>query len=165
MGEDFMPIKNSTQKNPDLFVMNEDTVNIAVTKYLTSKGFICDKPLTGRQTGVDVKARKGDFTILVESKGSQKNHAEEDEVFNHGQIVNHLARQIHTLMKYANEYDNEKTLFVLANPDIERIRKEYLRVNKMIEKMGFVCMWVQEEKSVVVEVPEKVKGMLYKFEF
>lgn len=48
-GEDSMPIKNSSQKNPDSFVMNEDTVNIAVAEYLTSKGFMCDKPLKGRQ--------------------------------------------------------------------------------------------------------------------
>lgn len=63
-------------------------------------------------------------------------------------------------MKYANEFDNDKTLFVLANPDIVRIRKEYIRVNKMIEKMGFACMWVQEDKSVVVEAPEKINGIL-----
>ncbi|MCA1063722.1 hypothetical protein QTG56_11150 [Rossellomorea sp. AcN35-11] len=66
-----MPIKNSSQKNPDSFVMNEDTVNIAVAEYLASKGFKCDKPLKGRQIGVDVKAWKGEYTILVESKGSQ----------------------------------------------------------------------------------------------
>lgn len=155
-----MPIKNSTQKNPDSFVMNEDTVNMAVAEYLTSKGFICDKPLKGRQIGVDVKACKKGWTILVESKGSQKNGAEEDEVFDHGQIVNHLARQIHTLIKYANEYDHDKTLFVLANPDIVRIRKEYLRVNKMIEMMGFACMWVQEDNSIVVEADDNVLGLL-----
>jgi|SRR5690625_742324 len=155
-----MPISNSRLKNPDPFIMNEDTVNVAIANYLTSKGFDCEPPLTGRQQGVDVKATKDDIQIYVESKGSQKNGATGDEVFTHGQIVNHLARQLHTLMKYATQYGKENNIYVLANPDIQRIRSEYLRVGSMVEKLQFVCMWVQQDQSVIVECPLVLKDLL-----
>ena len=155
-----MPISNSILRNPDPFIMNEDTVNIAIADFLKSKGFDCEVPLTGRQQGIDVKASKGNIEIFVESKGSQKNGATNDEVFNHGQIVNHLARQIHTLMKYATQYGEENNIFVLANPDIQRIKSEYHRVDKMVEKMRFVCMWVQQDHSVVVGSPEDLRDLL-----
>jgi hypothetical protein len=155
-----MPISNSTLRNPDPFIMNEDTVNVAIADFLKSKGFECEVPLTGRQRGIDVKARKDSIEIFVESKGSQKNGATNDEVFTHGQIVNHIARQIHTLMKYANQYGGENNIYVLANPDIQRIKSEYCRIDKMVEKMQFVCMWVQPDQSVVVESPESLRDLL-----
>lgn len=89
----------------------------------------------------------------MESKGSQKNGAETDEVFDHAQIVTHLAKQIYTLMKYATVH-GPAHLYALANPDIERIRNEYARVSQMVEKLGFVCIWVQEDRMVKVEWPE-----------
>ncbi len=148
-------------RNPDSFVMNEDTVNIAVADFLEFNGFICDPPLSGRQPGIDVKARKNGVSVFVESKGSQKNGAiSDDEVFNHGQIVNHLARQIHTLMKYASQYGESSNLFVLANPDIQRIRNEFERVKPMVDKMQFVCFWVQKDKSVLVEGPKSNEDLL-----
>lgn len=36
-----MPQKNSLMRNPDRFVMDEDTVNVAVAEYLVSRGFQC----------------------------------------------------------------------------------------------------------------------------
>ncbi len=155
-----MPVSNSKLRKPDTFIMNEDTVNIAIAEFLKAKGFDCDIPLTGRQHGVDVKARKGNIQVFVESKGSQKNGISNDEVFSHGQIVNHLARQVHTLMKYATQYDGVDNIYVLANPDIQRIRDEYHRIEKMVEKMQFICMWVQQDSNVVVESPVRLNEML-----
>ncbi|WP_376837175.1 hypothetical protein [Bhargavaea ullalensis] len=146
-------------RNPDRFLMDEDTVNVAVAEYLISRRFQCEAPLVGRQHGVDVKARKGSLEVFVESKGSRKNGAEADIVFDHAQIVTHLAKQIHTLMKYATEH-GPRQIYVLANPDIDRIRNEYEKVAQMVEKLGFVCMWVQEDRSIKVEGPEEMRGVL-----
>ena len=159
-----MPISNSTLRNPDPFIMNEDTVNVAIADFLKSKGFDCEVPLTGRQQGIDVKASKGNIEIFVDSKGSQKNEATNDEVFTHGRIVNHIARQIHTLMKYTTQYGGENNIYVLANPDIQRIKSEYHRVDKMVKKMQFVCMWVQQGQSVVVESPEGLSDLIIDLE-
>lgn len=155
-----MPISNRNLRNPDPFIMNEDTVNVAIANFLKSKGFDCEVPLTGRQQGVDVKARKGNIEIFVESKGSQKNGVTNDEVFKHGQIVNHMARQIHTLMKYSTQYGEKNNIYVLANPDLQRIKNEYYRVDKMIKKMQFVCMWVRPDHKVVVDSPEELRTLL-----
>ncbi|WP_040226842.1 hypothetical protein [Bhargavaea cecembensis] len=154
-----MPKINSKMRVPDPFVMNEDTVNIVVADFLIGRGFECETPLSGRQPGIDVKARKDSLEVFVESKGSQKNGASADEVFDGAQIVNHLARQIHTLMKYATKH-GDGHLYVLANPDIERIRNEYAKVKKTVEKLRFVCMWVQEDRTVQVEGPEEMEGLL-----
>lgn len=155
-----MPISNNKLRNPDSFIMNEDTVNIAVFNYLTSKGALCEKPLVGKQQGVDVKGKIFGYSIFVESKGSQPNGLVDDTVFTHSQIVSHLARQIHTLMKYADTEDVDKTLFILANPDIQRIRDEVDRVRKSINKLQFICFWIQEDKSVLIECDDKQKVIL-----
>ena len=97
---------------------------------------------------------------MLNLKDPKKNGANNDEVFTHGQIVNHLARQIHTLMKYATQYGEDNNIYVLANPDIQRIKSEYHRVDKMVEKMQFVCMWVQQDQSVVVESPKGLRDLL-----
>ena len=155
-----MPISNNSLRNPDSFIMNEDTVNVSVFNYLTSRGAICEKALVGRERGVDVKAKIMDFSILVESKGSQRNYLENDMVFDHGQIVNHFARQMHTLMKYANDNDDDKTLYVLANPDIVRIRNEVDKVKNSIDKLQFICFWVQEDQNILIECNENLKTIL-----
>lgn len=157
-----MPIRISKLKTPDPFIMNEDTVNIAIASFLKSRGFDCEVPLTGRQKGVDVKASKGDVQIFVESKGSQKNGANDDIVFDHAQIVNHLARQIHTLMRYATINEGVNDIYILANPDIQRIRNESYKVSKMVNKMQFVRMWVQQDRNVLVEYPEILEDKLKK---
>ncbi|QGM30150.1 hypothetical protein GI482_07070 [Bacillus sp. N3536] len=157
-----MPKSNNTLRTPDPFIMNEDTVNIAIANFLITKGFVTDNPLKGKQRGIDVKAKKDCVEIFVESKGSQKNGLTTDEVFDHGQIVNHIARQLHTLMKYASEHGTENKIYVLANPDLLRIRSEYEKVEKMIRKMEFVAMWVKKDLSIKVEGPDNLIDYLNK---
>jgi len=146
-----MPVSNSSLRNPDSFIMNEDTVNISVCSFLKNKGVECDSPLVGKQRGVDVKGIISGYTILVESKGSQSNGLVDDTVFKHGQIVNHLARQLHTLMRYAETTDPNETLLILANPDIPRIRSEVDRVRTSINRLGLICFWVQENGNILIE--------------
>ncbi len=157
-----MPVSNSSLRNPDSFIMNEDTVNVSVFNYLISKGVVCEKPLVGRQQGVDVKGTISGHSIFVESKGSQANGLTDDTVFKHGQIVNHLARQIHILMKYADLENPDKTLLILANPDILRIRSEVDRVRKSINRLNFICFWVQEDRSILIECGREQEEVLRK---
>lgn len=65
-------------------------------------------------------------------------------------------------MKYASEHGTDKKIYVLAKPDLLRIRSEYERVEKMIEKLGFVAMWVQKDHSIKVEASDDLKDYLYK---
>lgn len=155
-----MPVNNKNLRKPDAFLMNEDTVNQAVASFLISKGFDCETPLTGRQHGVDIKAEKNNVSIYVESKGSRKNSAADDEVFDQGQLVNHMARQIYTLMKYESANSEWNNIYILANPDIERIRIEYNKVKKTVQKLKFICMWVQSDNTVIVENPESMNSIL-----
>ena len=143
----------------DAFVMNEDTVNIAVWNYLNSIGCTCDKPLKGRERGVDVKGEINGWKIYVESKGSHANHADNDTVFRQGQIKDHTYNQIGKLMEYQTE-NVENRLFVMANPDIFRIKKRVNCVIKSINQLGFIQFWIQEDMTVKVEYPEHMKDTL-----
>jgi len=145
-----MPIKNIALKIKDPFVMNEDTVNVAVAEFLISKKFSSVEYLSGNKHGVDVIGKKNGTTIYIESKGSHANAHDIDIVFDSNQIKTHTYMQISKLMEYANSF-NENVLLVLANPDIPRIRSRVEKVRISLDKLGFIQFWVQEDMTVEVE--------------
>lgn len=124
-----MPIRNSTLQTTNLFIMNEDTVNEAVWNFIKAAGFHCPNFLTGNKIGVDVEGEKDGWRIYVESKGSHANKHDLDTVFDSGQIKTHTYMQIGKLMEYQTT-GNENSLYVMANPDIPRIRN---RVDKVMK--------------------------------
>lgn len=154
-----MPTSNSKMVSKDPFIMNEDTVNEAVWNFLKATGFHCPNFLTGNQMGIDVEGEKDGWRIFVESKGSQANTHGFDTVFDSGQIKTHTYMQIGKLMEYQT-IANENSLFVMANPDIPRIRN---RVNKVIASLnyaGFIRFWIQEDGNVKIDAPIQVKDKL-----
>ena len=154
-----MPKPLSKMKIPDPFVMNEDTVNITVWKFLDHKEFICPEPLKGKERGIDVQGEKFGWKIYVESKGSHANAHDGDTVFGQGQIKVHTYNQIGKLMEYINN-SNEKSIYVMANPDIPRIRKRVQKVAKSLDTLGIIRFWVQNDKSIKIEFPEYLENQL-----
>ncbi|MEK4759619.1 hypothetical protein MHH85_05090 [Viridibacillus sp. FSL E2-0187] len=156
-----MPKSLSKMKDylKDPFVMNEDTVNIAVYNFLNSVGCDCSEPLKGRSQGVDVQGEKNGWSIYVESKGSHANDADDDTVFGQGQIKVHTYVQVGKLMEYQTENEDNR-LFVMANPDIPRIRKRVNSVISSINKLGFIQFWVQEDSTIKIENPEQLNETL-----
>lgn len=143
----------------DPFVMNEDTVNIAVWNFLNSVGCTCPPPLKGRSHGVDVQGEKNGWKIFVESKGSHGNDHDDDTVFGQGQIKVHTYVQVGKLMEYQTEKDIN-CLFVMANPDIPRIRKRVNLVINSLNKLGLIQFWVQEDNSIKIENPNYLNNTL-----
>ncbi|WP_413379045.1 hypothetical protein [Alkalihalobacillus sp. 1P02AB] len=158
-----MPKNNSKFLKPDPFIMNEDTVNYSVFNYLRQKGFCELKCLTGKKHGIDVEGKKNEWTIWVESKGSTGNDASGDMVFDSGQIKTHADRQIMKLMEYLNVVD-ENVLLVLANPDIPRIRGRIAKIDKILDQIGLIQFWVQEDQTVQIEYPEQLQSVLVDLE-
>lgn len=74
-----------------------------------------------------------------------------ETVFDTGQIKTHAYMQVYKLMEYAN-LDNQNKIFVLANPDIPRIRAR-------IEKLGFIQFWVQGDWTIKVEYVKESQGL------
>lgn len=154
-----MPIKNSKLTTRDPFVMSEDTVNLAVAEFLISKGFTSVKYLKGTARGVDVIGEKNGTTIYVESKGSHANSHDADTIFDTGQIKTHAYMQVGKLMEYLNS-DNQDQILVLANPDIPRIRTRIEKIEKSLEMLGFIQIWIQEDLTVRMEYPENTQQLL-----
>ncbi|MGG0666700.1 hypothetical protein ABE042_21725 [Viridibacillus arvi] len=149
-----MPKSLSKMKDylKDPFVMNEDTVNIAVYNFLNSVGCNCSEPLKGRSQGVDVQGEKNGWSIYVESKGSHANDADDDTVFGQGQIKVHTYVQVGKLMEYQTENEDNR-LFVMANPDIPRIRKRVNSVINSINKLGFSSFGFKKMVQLKLKIP------------
>ncbi|WP_433957001.1 hypothetical protein [Cytobacillus horneckiae] len=154
-----MPQSNITKRKPDPFIMKEDIVNEAVYHFLCQKGFSNVRFLRGKVQGIDVQGQKDQWDLWVESKGSTGNDATEDMVFDNGQIKTHADRQIMKLMEYANA-PKDKVLFVMANPDIPRIRTRIYMVKNLLDKMCFIQFWVQKDLSIKVEYPSNMEDTL-----
>lgn len=154
-----MPIRNSTLQITDPFIMNEDTVNEAVWNFIKAAGFHCPDFLTGNKIGVDVEGEKDGWRIYVESKGSHANTHDLDTVFDSGQIKTHTYMQIGKLMEYQTT-GKQNSLYVMANPDIPRIRNRVDKVMKSINFAGFIRFWIQRDGSVEVEYPRQVEKTL-----
>lgn len=126
---------------------------------MTERGVNCSLPLIGRQRGVDVKGEKNGWEVFVESKGSLANHHNPDTVFGQGQIKTHTYNQIGKLMEYKTLYPNQ-SIYVMANPDIPRIRKRVNKVVSSINAIGIVQFWVQQDESILVEYADSLKDDL-----
>lgn len=92
------------------------------------------------------------WMIYVESKGSHANNHDSNTVFGQGQIKIHTYNQIGKLMEYKN-IGNEKSLYVMANPDIPRIRNRVQKVVDSLNNLQFIRFWIQENKSIIIEYP------------
>lgn len=154
-----MPKSLSKMKIPDPFVMNEDTVNLLVWEFLKYKEFDSPNPLKGKERGIDVQGEKHGWTIYVESKGSHGNDHDDDTVFGQGQIKVHTYNQIGKLMEYKN-IGNSKGIYVMANPDIPRIRERVNKVSNSLDSLGFIRFWVRNDKSILIEFPDYLENQL-----
>lgn len=67
--------------------------------------------------------------------------------------------QIGKLMELKNN-QYERTLLALANPDIPRIRCRVNGVSRSLDQLGFIQLWVQEDKSVVIKCPVQLQKVL-----
>lgn len=142
-----------TSECPDPFIMNENNVNLAVKDYLESCGAYVSKCAKDNQRGYDVEANINGYTLIVESKGTLKNNQHEN-VFDGGQIVSHIGAQMYYMMK-EYEYCSDKTLLIIANPDIPRIRKGIDKVSLALDELGIIRFWVKANRSIEVEYPER----------
>lgn len=154
-----MPTSNSRLLIKDPFVMNEDTVNEVVWNFIKTAGFHCPDFLTGNSTGVDVEGKKDGWRIYVESKGSHANAHDLDTVFDSGQIKTHTYMQIGKLMEYQTIGD-ENSLYVMANPDIPRIRNRVDKVTRSINYAGFIRFWIQQDGTVKIDYPLQIEKAL-----
>lgn len=155
-----MPIANSFMKEPDPFIMEEDSVNQCVAVFLEKREFTITSLLNGRERGIDVAGEKSGWKICVESKGSAGNHhIGTDTVFTSNQMFDHLCKQVIQLIQLKNKED-KNTIYVMANPDIPRIRTRVAMINDTLNEIQFVKFWVQENEDILVDYPISMEDLL-----
>ncbi|MEB3104103.1 hypothetical protein [Ferviditalea candida] len=156
-----MPVLHKNIREPDPFWLDEDKVNDCVATFLHQKRFLITSHLAGNEKGDDVSGERDGWKVCIESKGSLSNwHLGTGKVFDSTQIFNHLCKQVVQLMQLKEENNSANVIYVMANPDISRIRKRVHRIKTSLDMLGFVQFWVQEDEKVIVECPEHLKNLL-----
>ncbi|MDP9676944.1 CRISPR/Cas system-associated exonuclease Cas4 (RecB family) [Paenibacillus jamilae] len=140
--------------------MTENEVNIAVASFLKGKKANILRIAVDREQGFDVHAEILGYSLIVESKGSMKNN-QNDTVFDSGQLKTHAGAQVLYLMKQF-EYSSEKTILIMANPNIPRIRKVIDDISLAINNLKFIRFWVNPGNKVEVEYPDELAGVIKK---
>jgi hypothetical protein len=132
----------------------------ALQHSLKPKGFRITSHLNGKERGIDVAGEKGVWKVNVESKGSLgMHHHGTDKVFDSNQIFDHLCKQVVQLMQLRND-NKPNTIYVMPNPDIQRIRGRVSRVINTLDEVSFVRFWVQENEEVLVDHPLQMEELL-----
>ncbi|MZQ80687.1 hypothetical protein GQF01_00770 [Paenibacillus sp. 5J-6] len=143
-----MPEKNSHLTTPDPIVMNKDVCESIVYDFLKEKGF--QFKAVDSRNDADLCALKSGYKLLVETRGNQAKAHNADTVFDSAQLSIHLAEQVQVLLKL---FDPERSILVLANPDIPRIQKQVASIYKALEHLKIVCFWVQPNGTIRVQYP------------
>lgn len=155
-----MPTKISLMKNPDKIIMNPDDVNEVIEAILMKCGFTIVRGTAHSE--VDIRARKSDIELIVESRGNQayKNKGT-DIVFDSTQLDIHLSEQVTQMMRFQQTVSsNYKTIFVMANPEISRINERVRKISKGLDKMGILRLWVGDFEQIHIEGPNHIREQL-----
>lgn len=147
-----MPIKNSQQNNPDRFALNQEEVTDIILNYLTKQGEI--KKLKSIP-GIDIKAKINNKYIIVKSRGSQAMSHDANTVFDGSQIRIHVAEQVEKIMRVQQELAGEN-LYIIANPDIPRIRTIVDQISIGLDKLSIIRLWVKPTGVSDIEIPHNV---------
>jgi hypothetical protein len=143
-----VPEKNSHLTTPDPIIMNKDLCESIVYDFLIKKGF--QFKAVDTRNDADLCALKSGCKLLVETRGNQAKTHNADTVFDSAQLSIQLAEQVQVLLKL---FDPERSILVLANPDIPRIRKQVSSIYKALEHLKIVCFWVHPNRTIEVQYP------------
>jgi hypothetical protein len=141
-------------QDPDPFMMTRDQANEHIAEFLTKRSF--NNVECGiSNSEVDVRAEKLGWRVKVESKGSRARAHTGDTVFDSSQLWIHLCEQVGTFMRYQQSM-KEFDLLLMGNPDLPRFRRNVAKIEKSLDRMGIIRLWVQLDGTVRVEAPQEM---------
>ncbi|KEO84398.1 hypothetical protein EL26_04655 [Tumebacillus flagellatus] len=107
-----------------------------------------------------MKGSKHNYHIAVESRGTRSATHQDDKVFDSSQLYMHVVEQVGDLMQHSQAQSG--TLLFMGNPDIPRIRHQVAKIDKSLDRLEFVRLWVQKDGTVLVEAPKEMASTLQK---
>lgn len=102
----------------------EDTIVEALVCYLRDRNWTIKSYCTGRSRGVDICAEKSGKQLMVEAKGGKGNpnqHSVVRDIFDKGQIRDHLGKAIVKVLELKIKYPD--SCLLIAHPHSEPIRE------------------------------------------
>lgn len=148
-----MPVRNSHMSQPDEFIMDKAECEELIKEYLLGKGF--KLKAVESKNDADFCAWKEGWKLLIEVRGNQAVKHDADTVFDSSQISIHLAEQVQVLLKL---FGQEYTILVLANPDLQRIRKQVDYITKALDYLNVIKLWVKKDGTVTIEYPKDLES-------
>lgn len=122
----------------------EDQIIDILIQWLENKGWKIEDYCKGRKRGIDILAKKGNRTFIIEAKGAKGNpehKTTKKEGFNSSQLNTHLGVAIIKVLKERNNYPGAQ--IAIAHPDDEYIRKVLAPVIPDLKKVGIRFLWVK----------------------
>lgn len=156
-----MPVNQSRLTNQDPIVMNKKKCEERIIKFLTEHGF--ELVSHGTRNEPDIVASKLGWRIAVEVRGNQAISHDAKTVFDTTQLNVHFAEQIYDVMRAYNG-TGSRTLHVIANPDIPRIRTIDANVSKALNDFNVVRFWLSDsgiDFTIPLEVKMLANELLY----
>ncbi|ALC91471.1 hypothetical protein AM500_18005 [Bacillus sp. FJAT-18017] len=146
-----MPIQLSKMQNPDTAILTVDELNEAIFKHLGTRNFIINKGRTSSDP--DIRAVKFDVELIIESRGNQasKNKGN-DIVFDSSQLDIHLSEHVIQMMKFQQSVSSANQLvFIMVMPDIVRLRERVKKIDKGLDTLNIVRVWVDNLENIRCE--------------
>ena len=128
-------------------LLSEDSVNRAISDWLTSQGATSVKCLRGKAHGIDVEAILHGRLVLVESKGETPNDPNKTHEFDGAKLDSHIARQVFKALELRQKHPNARVF--IANPHNSKIVNRFEKVSEVLTKLDIEAHWVLENLSVI----------------
>ncbi|MBM7649208.1 hypothetical protein JOC78_002161 [Bacillus ectoiniformans] len=148
-----MPISVNQLKVPDEHIMNQDEVVDITAQFLRRKGWKLQETMS--VSDPDLVAEKDGWHIVVKAKGSQSRRQKKSTVFDNSQLRTHAADQIEKMMRF-QQTAIAPTLFIMANPDIYRIKSMMSQISLSLDKLELIRLWATPEGEVELDIPENL---------
>ncbi|WP_100402917.1 hypothetical protein [Bacillus sp. FJAT-42315] len=146
-----MPVSIADLKVPDECILNQEEVIVAAANYFEQMGWQVEHALS--PTEPDVVAKKDHWTVVVKAKGSKSKKQKADVVFDNSQLRTHVADQMEKLMRF-QQTATAPTIFIMANPNVYRIKSITNQVSLSLDKLDIVRMWINPNEKPDFDIPK-----------
>ncbi len=128
--------------------LTEDETIDFLVEWLEKGGWEITNYTHGHEHGNDIEVKRNGEFLIVEAKGSKPDpkRYHKHEIFNSGQIKNHLGMALVKILEERHLHPNHK--FAIAFPEDEKIDKCLKKALDEIKKIGIKLYWVTSSNEV-----------------
>lgn len=133
-------------------MLDENAVVRAIATWLEELGWTIESTCTTTMHGDDIVARMDEARLVVEVKGetsSRPGSARSGRPFDGKQVESRLAKAVLRCLESLSADDS--TLTAMGLPDNDAYRNRVHSIEKTINRLGIVVMWVAQDGHVSLQ--------------